>query len=87
VRLSVAREAEIEVRNVGKTYRLSRFGVSGALASETPERIGKYGVIINGKEFPIRQALAKATGTSKIEWNTTHAYQILRKLGFELHEH
>ena len=77
----------IVVTHRGKSFQLSKTGLRNALTGVMPERVGKYGVDINGKEYPIRQVIAKATNTPKIEWTTTHAYSLLQKLGLKINTH
>lgn len=75
---------EVQVTNRGKRFLLSRGRVENSLMATAPQRVIKYGVVIHGQEYPVRQVLAVATGTPEIEWSTTNAYRLLQKLGFEI---
>lgn len=75
---------EIRVTNNGKRFVLSRLGVENTMKEVAPQRVIKYGVVIHGQEYPVRQVLAVATRTPEIEWSTTNAYRLLQKLGFEI---
>jgi len=78
---------EQSVYNRGKSFLLSKHSIEETLAGVQPERVVKYGVEIQGREYPVRQVLAEATKTPKIEWTTSNAYRILQKFGFEIHIH
>lgn len=80
-------EQEILVTSRGRLFRLCKSGVQRSLIGISPERVAKYGVEIHGQEYPIRQVVAKATNTPKIEWTTANAYRILKNLGFEVQIH
>lgn len=75
---------ELQVTNRGKTFTLSLAGVEASLLDVEPERVTKYGLEIHGKEYPVLQVIAAASGIPKIEWSTVNAYRILQKLGFEI---
>ncbi len=78
---------EVQFTNHGKRFYVSKSRVESSMLEVTPHRVTKYGVEINGQEYPVRQVLAIATGTPEIEWSTTNAYRLLQKLGFEIHIH
>jgi len=80
-------EHKISISNSGRSLSLCMRDVIKSMAEVKPERVGKYGVKINEQEYPLLQIMAKATNTPKIEWNTARAYQILKKLGFEINIH
>lgn len=84
MRIVMTHPREYQVTNRGRTFRLSRAGVEASLQNVMPDRVTKYGVEVHGQEYPVRQVLAAATGTPKIEWTTANAYRILQKLGFEV---
>ncbi len=76
-----------QVTNWGKTFYLSRAKVEKSLLKIAPQRVTKYGLVIHGREYPVRQVVAIATETPMIEWSTFNAYRILQKLGFEIRVH
>lgn len=78
---------KVQVTNRGRIFTLSRAGVEASLHKVEPERVTKYGVEIKGREYPVLQIVAAATGVPKIEWSTVNAYRVLQKLGFEIHIH
>ena len=80
-------EQEVLVTSRGRPFRLCKSGVQKSLEDVSPERVTKYGVEIHGQEYSIRQVVAVATNTPKIEWTTANAYRILQKLGFEVQIH
>ena len=76
-----------QVTNRGRTFYLFRAKVEKGLLNVMPQRVTKYGLALHGREYPVRQVLAIATGTPIIEWSTTNAYRILQKLGFKISVH
>ncbi len=76
-----------QMTNWGKTFYLSRAKVEKSLLNIAPQRVTKYGLVIHGREYPVRQVVAIATQTPMIEWSTSNAYRILQKLGFEIRVH
>jgi 5-methylcytosine-specific restriction protein B len=76
-----------QMTNWGKTFYLSRAKVEKSLLNIAPQRVTKYGLALHGREYPVRQVIAIATGTPMIEWSTTNAYRILQKLGFKIRIH
>ncbi len=76
-----------QVTNRGRTFYLFRAKVEKSLLRIAPQRVTKYGLALHGREYPVRQVIAIATGTPTIEWSTTNAYRILQKLGFEIRVH
>jgi hypothetical protein len=66
----------------GKRLSYSRSQVLAAVRNQTPRRIDKYRVAINGVEFPPKQVLELLTGIEPINFTTMDAQRILKKLGF-----
>jgi hypothetical protein len=83
----MASERIISGTNNGRSFSLCISDIVKSMAGVSPDRIGKYGIKINSHEYPVLQVIAKATNTPKIEWNTGRAYQILKRLGFEINIH
>ena len=66
----------------GKGFRLERGLVEKALADELPEPIRDHYVVVDGRRFPPKQALAAVTGLDRADFTTHQARRILMRLGF-----
>ncbi len=73
---------EITIR--GNKYKIFKKKILQVLKGADPQRIVTYSIEVNGKKFPIKQALAKTLKISPLEFSTGRAYQILQDLGFEI---
>ncbi|MGH9774851.1 MAG: hypothetical protein ACRD50_07870 [Candidatus Acidiferrales bacterium] len=71
-------------RLAGKELELSKGDVEGALEHVAPEEVRKYCVAVHGRRYPVKQALAAATGVSTDRFISTDAARILRSVGFEV---
>jgi hypothetical protein len=80
-------DRKISISNSGRSFSISMKDIIKSMSGVKPERMGKYGVKIDSQDYPVLQVMAKVTNTPKIEWNTGRAYQILKKLGFEINIH
>jgi hypothetical protein len=69
----------------GRSIRLSKDAVERAVRGVRPAPIKKYSVVIQGTRYPIKQAVAAATGQSSAVFIATDAYRILKRLGFEVY--
>ena len=69
----------------GKNLSLSTEQVEEALKSVEPEPVQQYAVGVHDKWFPIKQALALATGYPPNAFNSHLALHIFHKLGFAVH--
>jgi len=65
-------------------HQLVAEDVRKRLATATPERLQTHAVVVDGAEFPIKQAFAAATGIDRLDFNTVQARNVLRRLGFEV---
>ena len=68
----------------GRKVSLSKKAVENALQHVKPEAIKKYWVRIGSRDYPIKQAVAAASGVPGIAFISTDAFRILTRLGFEV---
>jgi hypothetical protein len=68
----------------GRRYELSRADVEDKLKRIEPKPVTKYQVLVNGRFYPPKQALAVTIGKSVAGFTTMDASRILSKLGFEV---
>ncbi len=68
----------------GKRRSLTRSEIVSALSGHLPARIFQYWVEIDGKEWPVKQAISIATGLVNTEFDSTLAQKLLKKLGFDV---
>lgn len=68
----------------GKQFSLERGDVERALQHAEPEEVRQYGVEIGGRIYPVKQALAAATGLARAEFQSMTAREKLRRLGLPL---
>jgi hypothetical protein len=66
----------------GHTYDLDPYQVEQALRGELPEPITEHFVVINGRRWPPKQALALVTGLDRADFTTHQARRALTRLGF-----
>lgn len=69
----------------GSQYDLTQESVRAALASREPGAINTYSIEVDGRAFPVKQALAAATGLSHDQFQSPRAQRILSALGFPVH--
>ena len=67
----------------GQDYNLTREDVEARLKHVEPEDVRKHFVTVNGKRYPVKQALAMALGRRVAHFITTDAIRILSNLGFK----
>ncbi len=70
----------------GETFSLEPQDVERKLRGVDPEPIQKLFVVVNGKRYPVKQALAASAGLIRAGFTTQHAFRVFRKLGFKLGE-
>lgn len=70
----------------GRKLSLNRKAVEAALKNVSPDTVKKYSVRVGNHEYPIKQAVAVATGVPIAMFISTDAYRILTRLGFEVRE-
>jgi hypothetical protein len=66
----------------GRRFRLERRAVEKAVANELPDPIRDHFVVVGGRRFPPKQALAAVTGLDRADFTTHQARRILMRLGF-----
>jgi hypothetical protein len=66
----------------GQRFTLDRESVEGALAQELPEPVRDHYVVVLGRRYPPKQALAAVTGVDRADFTTHQARRILTRLGF-----
>jgi hypothetical protein len=73
---------QIQFTMSGKTLQLNRQKVIEKLRPVKPEAIQTWAVEIEGKRFPVKQALSQVTGVRPAEFITHRARDIFERLGF-----
>ncbi|GGK83552.1 hypothetical protein GCM10011509_35010 [Ornithinimicrobium pekingense] len=68
----------------GQQFELSDVDVRTRLANHHPDQIYQYWVDIDGTRWPVKQALALATGLANSEFQSQSAQRLLAKLGFTI---
>jgi len=66
----------------GRRFDLDREQVERALAAELPEPVRDHYVVVAGRRYPPKQALAAVTGLDRADFTTHQARRILTRLGF-----
>ncbi len=66
----------------GHQYSLDSGNIEAALQGALPEPIHEHFVVINGRRWPPKQALALVTGLDRADFTTHHARRVLTRLGF-----
>jgi hypothetical protein len=66
----------------GRRFDLDREQVERALAGELPEPVRDHYVVVAGRRYPPKQALAAVTGLDRADFTTHQARRILTRLGF-----
>lgn len=66
----------------GCQFELDAGSVESALEAEVPEPINEHYVVVRGRRFPPKQALAVVTGLDRADFTTHQARAVLRRLGF-----
>lgn len=68
----------------GQSFAIDHEDVKKAIRSLQPESVTKYAVEIGSLEYPIKQVVAKITGSPPVGFTSQDAYRILKKLGFKI---
>ena len=68
----------------GQDYTLSKEDVQDRLKHVAPEDVRKHYVLVEGRRYPVKQALAAAIGRPVTDFITTDAIRIFSNLGFEI---
>ncbi|SDK89874.1 hypothetical protein SAMN05216282_11733 [Cryobacterium psychrotolerans] len=66
----------------GEKRDLTRADVSERLRGHEPDRVFEYSVVIDGREWPVKQAFGIAAGLPHAAFTSQTARRQLRKLGF-----
>lgn len=66
----------------GKIYALTKEQVVRSLVGVSPEPIRTHWVDVNGTQYPVKQAFARATKLDRLDFATNQARNHLRRLGF-----
>ena len=69
----------------GHQFDLGAGMVESALELVEPEPVNEHYVIVRGRRFPPKQALAVVTGLDRADFTTHQARAVLRRLGFGVH--
>lgn len=67
----------------GREFALDKDTVKDKLATIKPQPIDLVYVKVGKKSFPVKQALAEATGLIKSQFTTQDAVRVLGRIGFE----
>jgi len=68
----------------GQGYDLSKEDVEDRLKHVVPGDVRKHYVIVEGRRFPVKQAVAAAIGRPVADFISTDAVRVLSNLGFEV---
>ncbi len=68
----------------GRHFNLSREQVEKALVGVAPEPTKLHAVQIGRHMFPVKQALSQVTGLDRLDFHSTDARRVFRRLGFKL---
>ncbi len=68
----------------GRSFDLEKEDILNAVKGAYPTAIYDFSVNLNGKMYPIKQAISLATELSPVKFPTSQAHGILRKLGFSI---
>lgn len=71
----------------GKAFSISREEVERKLKGVQPEPIRQYCVAVNGRDYPVKQAVEVSVGLLRSGFTTQDAIRILRKLGLPLRKY
>ena len=75
---------ETAFRLSGREVRLTRHDIIERMSQEEPEPIQQWAVDVEGRWFPVKQVLAKATGVPRADFISHRARDILRRLRFRV---
>ena len=70
----------------GVEFLLSRDDVEQKLKFVEPESIREISVMVNGKQYPVKQALAEATGLLRGNFISHEAMRVFRKLSLPVRD-
>jgi hypothetical protein len=70
----------------GEKYTLSSEQVEAALIGKEPEVIQDLAVGVNGRWWPVKQPFGLALGKPTSDFNSRKAFDVLGRLGFQMHD-
>lgn len=68
----------------GRRYHMSRSLTQGLLKDVKPNAIRKYYVVVNGKQYPIKQVISVYTNLGLSEFGSADAALLLSRIGFKI---
>jgi hypothetical protein len=71
----------------GKAFSISRDEIERKLKGVQPEPIRQYCVTVNGRDYPVKQAVEVSAGLLRSGFTTQDAIRILRKFGLPLRKY
>ena len=74
----------VEFNVAGKRVTLTRDQVIQSVKGVTPDTVRTHAVLVGGVRYPVKQAVALATGLDPLDFNTNQARGWLRRLGFDV---
>ena len=66
----------------GHKVELERDGVERSVNGLLPDPVQEHYVVVEGRRFPPKQVLSRATGLDRADFTTHQARRILKRLGF-----
>lgn len=70
----------------GQRYDLDRRKVEDRMRDVAPELGRRHYVEIGGRRYPVKQVLGDVLSMTRLDFTTQDARNILKRLGFEVHE-
>jgi hypothetical protein len=74
--------AQRKVRIAHREFALDRENVAQRLATADPESVREHYVVVEGRRFPLKQALSLVTGLDRADFTSHQARRVLSRLGF-----
>jgi hypothetical protein len=74
----------VRAQVAGHTFTLRQPDVQRAIGQADPGEIRDHFVEVGGRRYPVKQALAIATGLDPSDFTSQHARSVLRRLGLRL---
>lgn len=68
----------------GKQYTCSKKDVERTLKNLSPGKVNTYYIMVYGKRYPVKQALAETLKIGRSTFITTDAHRQLEKMGFKV---
>lgn len=68
----------------GQGFSISRDEIERKLKGVRPEPIRQYYVTVNGRDYPVKQAVEVSVGLLRSGFTTQDAIRVLRKFGLPL---